>query len=497
MHQVGARRFILLLSGWAAIQGPLYKRLSGAIRHAIERGDLIPLARLPSERSLARALDVSRATVVAAYDVLRSEGHLTTRQGSGTWVSVTRSGRGELPPTAALFPWMHRVSPEHAIVGLPSGTIDLSAVALSAAAPVLDGLQSMTDHDWTALTSVRGYFPLGLSLVRQAIAQDFQQRGIPTLEDQIVVTTGAQQGLDLIASAWLRPGDGVVVEDPTYAGALPVLRRTGSRLFTAPMDDQGIRVDTLASLMARESIRLIYLNPTFHNPTGTVLSESRRRQVISLAKSNDVLLVESTVQADLCLNGASPPPHLATWDRHDNVLTIGSMSALYWTGLRVGWVRGPARRIFQLGQIKGTLDLGTPLVDQLLTARLLPRIEEVARWRRRQLRERLDLVTSLVARLLPGWDWTTPSGGTSLWIQLPHDGASEFSQVAMRHGVMILPGSVFSGRGACDDHLRIPFVLEPSALRKGIGRLADAWDEYTEPRAPSHPLASAPPSKRS
>lgn len=490
MHQVSAKRLVLMLSGWAAIQGPLYMKLTDALRHVIERGDLTPVTRLPSERSLAQALDVSRATVVAAYDVLRSEGLLTSRRGSGTWVSVNRSRKGELPPSAALFPWVHRVSPEHEIAGLPSGFVDLSAVALSAAAPVLNGLHSVTDRDWIALTSVQGYFPLGLSLVRAVIAQDFELRGIPTSEDQIVVTTGAQQGLDLIASAWLQPGDCVVVEDPTYAGALPILRKASARVLGAPMDDQGIRLDTLAQLVAQESVKLIYLNPTFHNPTGTVLSEDRRRQITALAKSNGILVVESTVQADLSLRGAPPPHYLAKWDWHDNVLTIGSMSALFWTGLRVGWVRGPARSIFQLGQIKGTLDLGTPLVDQLLTARLLPRIQEVAQWRCKQLRERHDLVTSKLVKLLPEWTWKMPNGGTSLWVQLPHGGASEFSQVALRHGVMILPGSVFSARGAFDDYLRIPFVIEPPALRTGIERLAAAWNEYTARRASSPSLAS-------
>ena len=477
MRQVGAKRLVLMLSGWAAGDGPLHKKLARALRHAIERGDLTPITRVPSERSLAEALAVSRATVVTAYDLLRSEGLLASRQGSGTWVSVTRSRR-ELPPTAALFPWMHRISPEHEVVGLPPGSIDLSAITLPAAEPVLDGLLGMTDHDWMALTSVRGYFPLGLSLVREVIAQDFERRGIPTSEDQIIVTTGAQQGLDLIASAWIQPGDGVVVEDPTYAGALPVLRKAGARVLTVPMDDQGIRVDSLEQLVARESVKLIYLNPTFHNPTGTVLSEARRRRVISLAKSSDIAVVESTVQADLSLGEAPPPRHLAA-SGHDEVFTLGSMSVLFWTGLRVGWIRGPARSIFQLGQVKGTVDLGTPLVDQLLAARLLPRIDEVAQWRGKQLRERLDLVTSLLVALLPEWTWERPRGGTSLWVKLPHDGASELAQVALRHGVMILPGSLFSARGAYDDHLRIPFVVEPPALRTGIERLGAAWREYS------------------
>jgi len=490
VRQVNAKRLILMLSGWAAGDGPLHKKLAGALRHAIERGDLTPVARVPSERSLAQALAVSRATVVAAYDVLRGEGLLTSRQGSGTWVSVTRSRAGGLPPTAALFPWVHRISPDDEVVGLPSGIIDLSAVALSAAAPVLDGLRSMTDHDWTALTSVQGYFPLGLSLVREAIAQDFEQRGIPTSEDQIIVTTGAQQGLDLIASAWLQPGDGVVVEDPTYAGALPVLRKAGVRVLPAPMDEQGVRIDTLEQLVARESVKLIYLNPTFHNPTGTVLSAARRLQITSLAQTKGIVVVESTVQADLSLRGAPPPKYLAATNPHDGVLTIGSMSALFWTGLRVGWVRGPAQSIFQLGQVKGTLDLGTPLVDQLLAARLLPRVDEVAQWRRDQLRERLDLVASLLVELLPEWTWEAPSGGTSLWVRLPNEGASQFAQVALRHGVMILPGSSFSVRDAYDDHLRIPFVIEPQALRMGIERLAAAWTEYSARRTPSPALAS-------
>lgn len=488
--QVSAKRLALMLSGWAAGDGPLHKKLAGALRHAIERGDLTPVTRVSSERSLAQALAVSRTTVVAAYDVLRNEGLLTSRQGSGTWVSVSRSRRRELTSAAAMFPWVHRIRPDHEVVGLPSGFIDLTAVALSAAAPVLNGLHSITNHDWLALTSVQGYFPLGLSLMREAIAQDFERRGIPTAEDQIIVTTGAQQGLDLIASTLLQPGDAVVVEDPTYAGALPVLRKAGARLLSAPMDNQGVRVDILERLVARESVKLIYLNPTNHNPTGTSLSEARRWRVDSLAKCNDITVVESTVQADLSLSGA-PTRYLATGRPHDEVLTIGSMSALFWSGLRIGWVRGPTQAIFQLGKLKGTVDLGTPLVDQLLAARLLPLIDEVSRWRRKQLRERLDLVTSMLPALLPEWKWETPSGGTSLWVRLPCEGAGEFCQVALRHGVMILPGSSFSAGGAYDDHLRIPFVIEPPALRAGIERLAAAWSEYSARHIPSSVSTSA------
>ncbi len=293
-----------------------------------------------------------------------------------------------------------------------------------------------------------------------------------------MVTHGAQQAIGLAGALFLERGDTVVVEDPTYLGSIDIFAGLGARLAAVPVGGDGAWLGALKGLVARTAPRLIYLMPTFHNPTGAVMPEACRRALARFAREARVPILEDNTLADLSLSGKPPAP-IAAFDAAAPVLTVGSLSKLFWGGLRIGWIRGSEELLARITRLKIMADLGGSLVGQLGAVRLLAEAERVKQARRREMRERLDRLTRLLARSLPSWTWETPAGGLSLWVKLPQGDANAFAQVALRHGVAVVPGTLASPGGGCADRLRIPFVLEAAAMKEGVERLARAWAAYT------------------
>ncbi|HEY8339652.1 MAG TPA: PLP-dependent aminotransferase family protein, partial [Egibacteraceae bacterium] len=436
--------------------------------------------RLPPERRLAQSLAVSRSTVVAAYEQLKSEGWLESRQGSGTWIRRPRRD------------WEHVLDDERLA---ELGRVDVlrrgaagPAIGLTAAAVEADPLVAELAADLPgALAAVgeqHGYAPFGLDILREAIAEHLTAQGLPTGPHQVLVTTGAMQAIFLAALSYVRPGDSVVVESPGYPGALDALRAVNARVRPLPVDGDGARPDLLDDLLGRSGARLAYMVPTFHNPTGALMSPGRRREVARIVREHRVPLLEDDVLRGTELVDAPPPP-IAASDPDGFVLTVGSMSKLFWAGLRVGWLRAPEHVVARLAKLKNAVDLGTPVADQLLAARLLRRADEVTARRRAGLGRRLEVLDRMLRELLPEWSYTRPEGGLSLWVRLPHGDASEFTQVAQRHGVAIVPGGVFAPDEAHGDHVRLTFVASPATLEEAVHRLADAWRAYSAGRRSS------------
>lgn len=467
---------MLLLADWAAAPGTLTARLAAALRKLFEREEIEAGARLPSERALAAALAVSRTTIVAAYEALRQEGWLESRQGSGTRVlprvaraTERRAAAPVVPATSTLV--LRTLSEDQA------GSISFLAAHLPGPGEILEAAIAKSRRDLSSLAGHHGYMPLGLPALRAALARQLSERGLPTREEQILVTNGAQQGIALAASLLLAPGDEVILEDPTYPGAIDLFTASRARLVPIPPAGEPGAVDRLAEALRRPRARLLYLLPTFHNPTGAVLAERPRREISKLVEQTGVALLEDQTLADLSF-GTPPPPPLAALVKRGSVLTVGSLSKLYWGGLRIGWLRGPEPLIHRLARRKAMDDLGSSVLSQAVAVRLLENADAFAKLRRRQVEERLDAMARGLARHLPEWSWKRPSGGLTLWVRLPRGNAAEFAQVAARHGVSVLPGSVCSPSNGFADHLRLAFVPEPAEIREGIERLARAWDKY-------------------
>ncbi|MCC5948479.1 MAG: PLP-dependent aminotransferase family protein [Nitriliruptoraceae bacterium] len=485
-----------LLAGALDGDGPLYRLLSDALKRAIDRGE-IPLGTvLPPERSLARSLSVSRATVVAAYDRLKAERWLESRQGSGTWVrtpSQDAASRGDAVATGRLFladdGQQQRTGPGESSVGRDD-LIDLSVAAVAANDEVNRILTSLTLEELSPITDHHGYLPQGLRALRQSIAAHFTQGGLPTGDEHVLVTTGAHQAISLIARQTLDPGDAVLVESPTFPGALDVFRRFGARMIPWPVDADGVRLDVLEDVVARAAPRMLYLSPHFQNPTGTVLSEERRAAIGRIAAEHGIVVLEDLAMGELAIDDVTVPPTIAALTPNALVHTIGSTAKLFWAGLRVGWVRSPDAWAVRMLASKTVADLGTPLVSQLLAVKLLAARDEMLAARRAELRPRRDLMVQVLHERFPEWEFDVPAGGLSIWARLPRGNADELAEVAVRHGVDIVPGPSLSVDDGNRRAVRLVFARPEAVLEAGLDRLEAAWRTYspTTDRSPARLL---------
>lgn len=464
-----------VLGDWTTGEGPMYRKLASALREAVTAGDLGPGARLPAERRLADALAVSRATVVAAYDELRAAGLADSRQGSGTRVSP-RAGRSTAVPDGRV-PGGSAGTIYQRLLDGPGELISLTCAAGPGESAVTGALTEVLRQDLPGLLAEPGYHPRGLPALRAALADHLTGRGLATDPRQLLVTTGAHQALVLATELYLRPGATVVVESPNWPGSLDVFRAAGARLVGVPLDDEGIRPDLLDRALAAHAPSLLYVMPTFHNPTGVLMSEPRRRQVAAIAARHNVPILEDNAYSGYARDAGRATPLGAYAGPEAEVLTVDSLGKTVWGGLRLGWVRGPAGIIDRLGRRKVLADLGSPVLEQAVAARLLPDLEAVRSRTSAKLARQLDRLETLLREWLPEWTWRSPDGGGALWLRLPDTDAAVYAQLAQRHGVEVVPGSAMDPEGAHDDHIRVPFTYAEPTLDELVRRLARAWSE--------------------
>ena len=465
------------LDGWRQGAGPLHQRLAAALASAAERQDLLPGMKLPPERALAAQLGVARTTVSAAYGQLEHRGLVHRRQGRGTHV-IGADGPDGGARAADLATSLQRNVLFRRIGESPADAIDLLGSCAPPSRPVRDVLAAAARLvNVGELAGGPGYLPLGYPPLRRAIASELTAQGLVTGEEEILVTGGAQQAISLLASCYVTPGAVVVVEDPTFPGAIDAFRAAGGRILTVPVRRDGADPAVLAATLSQGAARLVYLMPTFQNPTGAVMPQQARREVARLCRISGIPAIEDNTLADLSL-GSEPPPPLAASACGAHIVSVGSLSKVSWAGLRVGWIRAPRPLIARLGRLKAVADLGTSLVSQAIAVHLLHDGDRIRRLRRREVAGRLAVLQDLLPRGLPDWSWRRPAGGLTVWARLPDGSASDLAQVARRHGVLIAPGPVMSATGRFDDYVRLPFDYPPETLREGIGRLARAWRAY-------------------
>nr|WP_201776712.1 PLP-dependent aminotransferase family protein [Allosalinactinospora lopnorensis] len=464
-----------LLGDWPSGDGPLYRKLTQALRRAVDGGMLAVGERLPSERALAAALAISRTTVIAAYGELRTEGLLDSRQGSGTRVS---------PGLAPARPdgWVPggRGAPMYQRLLDGSGDlISLSSVRSEGLPEVAEAVREVAAEDLPALMAEAGYHPRGLPALRAAVAEHYTGKGLATHPGQIVVTTGAHQAIALVAALYLRKGAPVVVESPGFTGCLDLLRAEGVEFLSVPMDEHGIDAVRAREVLREGSPHLMYLMPSYHNPTGVLMSSARRREIGELAARNGVPVLEDGAYTGLRAP-EEPPPVAAFAPREAEVVTVGSLCKVGWAGLRVGWLRAPAEIAERLSRRKLLADLGTPLLDQAVAVRLLPQLDRLARARSELLAGRLAFLEERLRTALPSWEWRGPDGGSALWVRMPGIESHVFAQVALRHGVELIPGSVMTpDGGGFSDHFRLPFGHDEETLEELVARLARAWKDLS------------------
>jgi DNA-binding transcriptional MocR family regulator len=445
--------------------GPAYQGLADGIRMLIIDGRLPVGARLPSERALSDALRVSRTTVTAAYAQLRDDGYLHARRGARSTTAL---------PVAT------------PITGdAAAASVNLANAAL--AAPAAAMLEAFTEaaQQVTPYLHDTGIELAGVGSLRTAIAQRYCARGLSTEPDEIMVTTGALHAMGLILATYVQPGDRVLVEQPTYHGAISAITIAGARPVPVAVADDGWDLGAVHAALRQLAPSLAYLVPDNHNPTGLTLPAAARKQLAHIISETRTRTIVDETMTDVWLDQPVPPPLAAAMTiRRDLVLTIGSMSKSFWGGLRIGWIRAERNTLATIAALRPSIDMGTPIVEQLAAARLLAAADEVLPERREILRARRELLLFLLRRHLPDWRPIGGSGGMALWVRLPAPMSSALSAAASRMGLEIPPGPRFGVDGTLERFVRIPYTLPDERLTEAIELLARAWLTVTGASAP-------------
>ncbi len=487
---------------------PIYLQIKEHLQQQIEQGVLPPTTRLPSTRSLAEELEVSRITVVNAYAELAAEGWVQAHVGQGTFVSDPRR-QVERAIVSQPFTWQTTllrppgVSASSMLADMLhlSQHPDLISFAMGAPAvdlfPVRDFRRAINlvlrkdGAEALQYDGAPGYKPL-----RALIAQYLQARGIEAQAREVLITSGSQQGLDLAARVLTEPGECVITESPTYLGALDVFQSHGVRAIGVPVDEEGMRVDLLEGLISRHHPRLIYTIPTFHNPTGVTMSQSRRERLLALARQHRVFILEDGVCSELQYDGTPLPP-LKALDRQGYVLYLNSFSKVLLPGIRVGYVVASGHVRERFVAAKQSADLFTSSLMQRALAEYLAaghldhhlvRVCQVYRARR-------DAMLEGLARHLPtDAHWSIPQGGLCLWVTLSSDiSAVQLYLTAINYGVAFAVGSVFFPEQCPCASFRLNFTAHrPELIEEGLRRLGKAlWEEMARGSACASPAGEA------
>lgn len=472
-QRVNPSRLVPLLGEWTGPGGALSRNLASALRDLIQLEELPPGAVLPSERALAVALAVSRTTVLAAYGMLRDEDLIDRHVGRGTWITPRRDTGGQVT-----FNGPRGEDRVARYFRHPASVVDFTNAAVPGLPLVAEVVGALTSRDFAPLVDSHGYGPLGLPDLRALIAQRYTSVGAPTTADQIIITSGAQQALELLTAALIKAGDLVLVDDPTFRAALQRLRACGARLHAIPMDEDGTDAQAVEQATRKLSPQLMYLLPSIHNPTGAATTADRASRLAALAARSHTLVVDDTSLATTSFDSRRTVPMVAL-ENSEWIVTIGSFSKIFWGGLRLGWLRASPRIIRELTDIKAVADLGSSQVSQLVAINLFPYLDRAIRERRETLTLGLDRLTGLLTQSLPGWSWQRPNGGASLWVRLPFPCATAFAEFARRQGVAVIPGPVFSPTENFNDRLRLPFAIKSNIMEAGVRRLTLAWDDFT------------------
>ncbi|WP_443055540.1 SCO1417 family MocR-like transcription factor [Streptomyces sp. NBC_00690] len=447
---------------------PAYRALADGIRLLVLEGRVPVASRLPAERELALALSVSRTTVAAAYEALRTEGFLESRRGAGSWTAVPA---GNPLPARGLEP----LPPESL-----GSMIDLGCAALPAPEPWLTRSVQGALEELPPYAHTHGDYPAGLPALREMLAERYSQRGIPTMPEQIMVTTGAMGAMDAICHLFAGRGERIAVESPSYANILQLMREAGARLVPVAMEEGlgGWDLSRWKQVLRDAAPRLAYVVADFHNPTGALADEDQRRRLVDAARAAGTVLIVDETMSELRLEDdlEMPRPACAFDPAGGTVITVGSASKAFWAGMRIGWVRAAPDVIRSLVAARAYADLGTPVLEQLAVQWLMRtgNWDEAVSARRTQARENRDALVGAVRRELPSWEFAVPRGGLTLWVRTGGLSGSRLAEVGERVGVRVPSGPRFGVDGAFEGFVRLPFTVSGAVADEAAARLAAA-----------------------
>jgi GntR family transcriptional regulator / MocR family aminotransferase len=456
--------------------GPRGRRLVGALREAILSGRLVSGTRLPSSRLLAAQLRIARGTVVAAYEELVSEGYCEARVGAGTFVAITPPPRPLPRPSqpVRLSAWAHRLPVSPNPDQQPGIRFDFRSGLSQEAFPDAALARALRRAAERLTASPGAGDPAGSLRLRRALVHHLgRTRGLRADPEQVIVVSGSQQGIDLATRLLLDPGDRACIEEPGYPRARAVFGALGARLIPAPVDGDGLIVESLPS----SDVRMLYVTPSHQYPTGAVLTPERRLALLDWAERNDVWLLEDDYDSEFRYAGP-PLPCLQGLDRGDRCLYLGSVSKLLHPALRLGYIIVPPALVPAAVEAKRTLDQATtPLVQEALADMF--ESGEVERHLRRALRfyrrRRAHLLAALAGGLGPGVRIWPVTGGLHLYVEAPDLPGPLVIEHARRRGVALTDATDCLLRESGGTHLILWFSRIPvERLAAGIAALRDA-----------------------
>ncbi|WP_230503604.1 MocR-like pyridoxine biosynthesis transcription factor PdxR [Sutcliffiella rhizosphaerae] len=467
---------------------PLYKQISQQFEQMVHEGRLKPGVRLPSERKMAEILRVSRMTLTLAYEEMKSRGIVRSQQGSGTFIMKgPRIDTSEQAITwhtnfAYQTDSVNLAMEEIMRFGRDSNLIHLAGVGTAAEVhPGIDFSQCFAEHlrknpillQLPAPT--KGYEPL-----IHEVQSWLQDGGILAEEKEIMIVSGAMQGLDLISRLFLGPDDYVIMEDPGFLAASDAFAATGAKILRITHDREGIKVDSIENLLMQFPVKFIYINPTFHNPTGITMSLQRRKKLLEIAKKYRVPIVEDDPNS-LLYYKRKPVPSFKSLDKDHLVIHLQSFSKYLFPTIRVAVLVAPVGIISNLVKIKQRVDLHSNNLTQIAVHGYLA--EGRLHKHVKKLREAYDIRLALIKKILsnkPNLECVFPDGGVFLWCKIPKGISSErLLEIALKKGVSFVPGSWMSGVGMYENYIRLAFTHPPpEALEKGIDLIDQAINEY-------------------
>jgi GntR family transcriptional regulator/MocR family aminotransferase len=407
---------------------PVYRQLERFLRELIQARRLVPGERLPPSRELAASLSLSRNTVNQAYQILLDDGLLRAHVGQGTYVAGRPAPAPEPIPDRA-FAWEGLLARRTRALALPTvrpqpptprfdlraGRADLGSLPLAelkrAFGQAAARAAALADE-----ADPRGWLPL-----RRALSRSLVARGIACTPDEVAITNGAQQALDLVARTLVDPGDAVAIEQPGYFGAALAFSSCEAHLVGVGVDEHGLRTDELARVLRARRVKLLYATPAAQQPTGVSLSEARRHALLALSDEYQLPIVEDDYDSEL-RHGGPPVPALKHLDSAGRVIYLGTFSKALFAGLRIGYAVAPAALIGRLAVARVASDFNSDVVTQaalcdLLESGALER--HVRRVRQLYAARRAALLAQLEARMPEGARWRPPAGGNALWLRLP------------------------------------------------------------------------------
>jgi DNA-binding transcriptional MocR family regulator len=462
---LSARALGTLIQNWRTSgTGPAYSALADRIRLLVLDGRLALGTRLPAERELASHLGLSRTTVSAAYADLRESGYLDSMRGSGSVVRLPSRGSAALPDP----------------IGAPD-LLDFSKATLPAV-PAVAAASERAAALLPGFLGESGFDPLGLRVLRQALADRYSARGLPTDADEVMITIGAQHAIGLLARTILSRGDRALVETPSYPHAFEALKASGARLVPVPVTtDEGWDELALEQAFQRTSPTVGYLMPDYHNPTGRSMSTELRVRTLDLASRQGTTLVVDETMGELGLDGQDARPPFATLGR---AVTIGSVGKTIWGGLRLGWIRADRELIQRASRARFALDLGTPIFEQLILLELLPEYDRILVDRRDYLRAGRDHLAARLAAKLPQWSVPHVEGGLTVWANVGAPVSSQLALASRNHGLVIAAGPRFGIDGVFERFIRIPFSHPEDLIDRCVDALAAAWADVARTPMP-------------